>query len=195
MMQARHQVDGAVAQAVDRIRAIERDHGVTRDSLEKIKSTLIGLARHPELFSESAYPCPATEDSLIYLISEDDDHRIALYLSTGIPGRTSPPHNHTTWAVIVGIDGEEENRLYERVDDGSVPGRGEIRETKRIVLRPGDGIALMPEDIHSIHVVSRVPTRHLHMYGLSIEHLPNRIEFDMKKGTYKVFPPSSGIRK
>lgn len=195
MTQARHQADGAVAQAVDRIRAIERDHGVTRDSLEEIKTTLISLARHPKLFSESAYPCPATEDSLIYLISEDDDHRIALYLSTGVPGRASPPHNHTTWAVIVGIDGEEENRLYERVDDGSVPGRGQIRETKRIVLRPGDGIALMPEDIHSIHVVSRVPTRHLHMYGLSIEHLPNRIEFDMKKGTYKVFPPSSGIRK
>ncbi len=195
MTQTRHQADGAVAQAVDRIRAIERDHGVTRDSLEEIKSTLIGLARHPELFSESAYPCPTTEDSLIYLISEDDDHRFALYLSTGVPGRATPPHNHTTWAVIVGIDGEEENRFYERGDDGSVPGRGEIRETKCIILRPGDGIALMPEDIHSIHVVSRVPTRHLHMYGLSIEHLPNRIEFDMKKGTYKVFPPSSGIRK
>ena len=72
------------------------------------------------------------------------------------------------------------------------PCRAEARSRR---LRPGDGIALLPEDIHGIHVVSRVPTRHLHMYGLSIEHLPNRIEFDMKKGTYKVFPPSSGIRK
>jgi hypothetical protein len=33
------------------------------------------------------------------------------------------------------------------------------------------------------------------MYGLGIEHLPNRLQFDMEKGTCRVFPPSSGIRK
>lgn len=185
----------AVAHAVDKIRGIERNQGVTRVSLEEIKATLVDLTKHQELFPESDYPSPTKEDSLMYLITEDDDHRFALYLSTGVPGRSSPPHNHTTWAVIAGLDGEEENRVYERVDDGSVPGKGEIREQSRFVLRTGDGIALMPDDIHSIHVVSDKPTRHLHMYGMSVEHLPNRLEFDPEQGTYKVFPPSRGIRK
>jgi hypothetical protein len=49
-------------------------------------------------------------------------------------------------------------------------------------------MAYMPEDIHSIHVVGTEPIMHLHMYGTSIEHLPNRIAFDVSAGTYKVYP-------
>jgi predicted metal-dependent enzyme (double-stranded beta helix superfamily) len=196
MAQVQQRRAEAVAAAVARIRDIERNEGVTRNSLEHIKGVLVDLARQRELFPESDYPSPKPEErSLLHLLSEDPDHRFALYLSTGVPGRSSPPHNHTTWAVIAGIDGEEENRVYERVDDGAVPGKGEIREMHKFVVRPGDGIAFLPDDIHSIHVVSRRPTRHLHMYGLSIEHLPKRIEFDVQQGTYKVFPPSRGIRK
>lgn len=186
----------AVAAAVSKIRDIEHRQGITRDALEHIRGALAELAARKELFPESDYPSPGEQErSFMYLISEDDDHRFALYLSTGVPGRSSPPHNHTTWATIVGMDGEEENRVYERLDDGSVPGKGQLREVRRVVLRPGDGIAFMPDDIHSIHVVSSKPTRHLHMYGVSVEHLPNRIEFDIERGTCKVFPPSRGIRK
>lgn len=186
----------AIGEAVEEIRQIERGQGVNRASLERVKQVLVGLAARKELFSETDYPSPLPQErSLLYLLSEDTDHRFALYLSTGVPGRSSPPHNHTTWAVIVGIEGEEENRVYERLDDGSVLGKGEIREQRRFVVRPGDGTAFMPEDIHSIHVVSRVATRHLHMYGLSVEHLPKRLEFDLERGTCKVFPPSRGIRK
>ena len=89
----------AVAQAVSRIREIEHDQGVTRGSLEKIKGILVDLASKKELFSESDYPSPIKENNLMYLSSEDDDYRFALYLSTGVPGRSSPPHNHTTWDV------------------------------------------------------------------------------------------------
>lgn len=186
----------AVAEVVSKVRQIEHEHGVTRDALERIRGVLVELAERKELFPESDYPSPSErERSFMYLLSEEPDHRFALYLSTGVPGRSSPPHNHTTWAAIAGIDGEEENRVYERADDGSVPGKGEIREVRRVVLRAGDGIAFLPDDIHSIHVVSPTPTRHLHMYGTSVEHLPNRVEFDMGAGTYKVFPASRGIRK
>ena len=31
----------------------------------------------------------------------------------------TPPHNHTTWAVVVGHAGNELNRFYARTDDGS----------------------------------------------------------------------------
>jgi len=184
----------AVGDAMSKIRDIEKANGVNRDSLKEVREVLLGLAAKQELFAEADFPS-ASGDPLLYLLSEDEDDRFALYLSTGLPGRSSPPHNHTTWAVIVGIEGEEQNRIYERVDDGSEPGRGEVRMRDEFVVMKGTGICFMPDDIHSIHVVSEVPTRNFHMYGRSLEHLPERIQFDTEQGTYAVFPASPGIRK
>lgn len=184
----------AVAKAMAEIRRIEDRQGVSRDSLKQVRDVLLSLAEKRDLFSEADFPS-ATGEPLLYRLSEDDDHRFALYLSSGLPGRSSPPHNHTTWAVIVGIDGEEENRIYDRLDDGSEPGKGEVAVREKFIVREGNGICFMADDIHSIHVVSDVPTRNFHMYGLSIEHLPNRLQFDVETGTCEVFPPSSGIRK
>lgn len=184
----------AVSETIAEIRNIESISGVSRESLPAIRDALLELAAKRELFSQEDFPS-ATGEPLLYLLSEDDDHRFALYLSTGLPGRSSPPHNHTTWAVIVGIDGEEENRIYERLDDGSEPGRGEVKVKDKFVVKEGTGICFMPDDVHSIHVVSDVPTRNFHMYGMSVEHLPERVKFDVEEGTYAVYPASPGIRR
>ncbi len=184
----------AVAGALTRIRDIEAQEGIHAESLVLIRDELLTLAAREELFSEAAYPS-AVGPPLMYLLSEDSDHRYALYFSTGRPGRGSPPHNHTTWAVIVGIDGQEENRIYERLDDGSVENRGEIRQRDSFMVEKGTGIGFTAEDIHSIHVSGDTPTRNFHLYGLSIEHLPNRIMFNMNDGSHKVFPASRGIIK
>lgn len=179
----------AIAATVERIRAIERRQGVTRASIATIKAELIALARRRELFPRDEFVPPAEPPcDRFYRLSEDADHRFALYLNACLPGRASPPHDHTTWAVIVGIDGAEENKVYERTDDRSTPGRGVVRIVHEEVIRAGTGMAYMPEDIHSIHVVGTEPIMHLHMYGTSIEHLPNRIAFDVSAGTYKVYP-------
>ncbi len=184
----------AVSEAVAEIREIEAHRGVSRESLTSVKEVLLELAAKRELFPEEDFPS-ASGEPLLYLLSEENDHRFALYLSTGLPGRSSPPHNHTTWAVIAGIDGEEENRVYERLDDGSVPGKGQVKVREKFVVKRGTGICFMPDDIHSIHVVSDVPTRNFHMYGRSVEHLPERIKFDIDEGSYAVYPASPGIRK
>ena len=47
-----------IASAVSEIRMIEKEQGVTRESLERIKQRLIRLAR-PELFPASDFPPPA----------------------------------------------------------------------------------------------------------------------------------------
>ena len=184
----------AIAASMTRIRDIETQEGIHSESLALIRDELLTLAAREELFGEVDYPS-AVGPPIMYLLSEDSDHRYALYFSTGRPGRGSPPHNHTTWAVIVGIDGHEENRLYERLDDGSVENRGEIRQRDSFMVEKGTGIGFTAEDIHSIHVTGDTPTRNFHLYGLSIEHLPNRIMFNMTDGSCKVFPASRGIIK
>lgn len=179
----------AVAESLVDIRAIENADGVTAASLEKIKGVLLQLAQKRSLFDERAFPPPDRDGiSNFYKLSIDEDDRYALYLSVGRKGRETPPHNHTTWAVIVGMSGEEENRIYARADDGSVDGEAELKQTDSRILRADDGLAYMPDAIHSIHVISDEPTRHFHMYGTALHALHERVQFDTDSGRYTHFP-------
>lgn len=185
-----------VSKTVDKIRASEREKGVTREALDDIKSHLIDLATQDGLFPLEDFPIdPETDgNGVIYRLSEDDDHRFALYASIGLPGKGVRPHNHTTWAVIVGIAGDELNRFYERTDDMSQPGIGTLRQTGEETVRYGTGVAFMPEDIHSIEAKGASKTVHLHMYGLALEQLHERVMYNEELGTYKVFPASQNIK-
>ena len=175
----------AVAATIDRIRAIEAAEGVTRASLDKMKAELLGLAAQEHLFPSQVFPPPAPgqKGANRYLLQEDAGNRFALYLNALNPGNQTKPHDHTTWAVVVAVDGQELNKVYERTDDGSDPDRCALRVREEIMVEPGRGIALMPEDIHSIHTTGDRPTRHLHMYGLALEKLDNRRAFDAETGT------------
>jgi predicted metal-dependent enzyme (double-stranded beta helix superfamily) len=193
MLQSRvaEQRSAAVAKTVARIRAIEQQKGVTRDALAEIKAAMLELASHREFFPREDFPLPEGKNA-IYRLAEDPDHRFAMYMSCGAPGKRTPPHDHTTWAVIVGVEGEEENFFYERTDDQSAPGKGQLRQIRDEVVRHGTGVTLMPEDIHHIQT-GTTPNMHLHMYGLSLEHLPSRVQYNVTEGTYKVFPANPNI--
>jgi predicted metal-dependent enzyme (double-stranded beta helix superfamily) len=186
-----------VRQTIARIRTIEKDQGVSREALEDIKAVMLDLASHTELFPEEDFPPEANDKGFfpVYRLAEDDDHRFALYMSTSIGAKDVPPHDHTTWAVIVSVQGTEENRFYERRGDFSVPGQGRITQTGGETVRPGVGVCLMPEDIHSIHPKNERQALILHMYGRALDHLPNRVTYNMAEGTYKVFPSTPNIHE
>ena len=168
----------AVAETVDRVRLIEQQHGVNYEALGKIRNELIELNRDKELFPRSSFPINDDGGSAVYRISEDSDHRYALYASVGAAGKSVPPHNHTTWAVIVGVYGDELNRFYERTDDSSKEGYAELKETGSFVVQHGNGVVFLPDDIHAISTDDSEPTVHLHMYGLALDHLHERLVFD-----------------
>ncbi|MBU6496931.1 MAG: cysteine dioxygenase [Rhodospirillales bacterium] len=167
----------AVAAAIERIRAIERAHGITRQALEAIRGEMLALAAQEHLFPSAEFaPPPAGEKgSRRYLLQEDADNRFALYLNALNPGNETKPHDHTTWAVVVAVEGQELNKVYRQE-----PGR--LVVDHEVMVEPGRGIALMPTDIHSIHTTGAVPTRHLHMYGLALEKLDNRLAYDPATG-------------
>jgi predicted metal-dependent enzyme (double-stranded beta helix superfamily) len=167
----------AVAAAVDRVRGIEQRMGVTRAALDAIMAELQALAANERLFPSAEFPPPPNGEkgSRRYLLHEDPGGRFALYLNALNPGNETKPHDHTTWAVVVAVDGEELNKVY-------APKPGGLEIVREVVVRPGTGIALMPEDIHSIHTQGTVPTRHLHMYGLALEKLDKRMAYDPATG-------------
>src|SRR4051812_23419142 len=181
----RREVEAAVAQ----VRQIEKREGVTRESLDKIKQRLVRLAARQDLFTARDFAPPKPGDkrnSCLYRVSEDADHRYALYVNSSDGNYGTPAHNHTTWAVIVGVSGEELNRFYERADGG-------VREKGSYVVRQGTGVPFMPEDLHSIHI--EAPLINFHMYGLALEELRQREYYKAEERAWKVFPPHSDIRE
>src|SRR6478609_8017392 len=178
-----------IEKAVADVRAIERSGGVTRETLERIKQRLTVLAARKDLFTASDYPPPqpgSKRNSCLYRVAEDPDHRFALYVNSSDGNYGTPAHNHTTWAVIVGVSGEELNRFYDRADGG-------VREKGNAVVKQGSGVAFMPEDLHSIHIST--PLINFHMYGLALEQLHHREYYKADERAWKVFPPHTDIRE
>jgi rhodanese-related sulfurtransferase/predicted metal-dependent enzyme (double-stranded beta helix superfamily) len=172
----------AVAKLIGRVRAIEASEGTTRASLEKIKAELIALASRSELFPPEHFANIPGRAGTIYHLAEDADGRFALYGSAGVPGKAQPPHNHTTWASIAGVYGDEHNVFYERIDRGETPGEGRLRRTHELTIQRGNACAMLPDDFHTIEVTGRADSLHLHLYGKTLEDLPERITFPSSTG-------------
>ena len=178
--------------AIDRIAAIQHNQGVTPDALAAIKSELVALATNSRLFPPDEFRAP--EQGGLYRLAEDADHRFALYAVAGKRGYRSPAHNHTTWAAIAGVRGAEHNVFYERTDNRSTPGFGRLRQVGEHTVIPGTAVAYMPDDFHAIEMIGDGPWLQLHLYGRSLEHLPDRIKFEGPEGgAYEVYPANPRI--
>jgi predicted metal-dependent enzyme (double-stranded beta helix superfamily) len=175
-----------VTALVEWSKALLEADGLSRDTLAQIRARLEALAACITYWSDADYPDPrAGEEDPLYLIAAEPDQSFALYLNLISPGFAFPPHNHDTWACVAAVSGCEDNYLFERLDDGAIEGRGQIRQASTVSVAPGTGIALLPDDIHAIANTSGEITRHLHFYGRALETQVNRMVFDQTAGTYQ----------
>ncbi|MEM7093331.1 MAG: cysteine dioxygenase [Actinomycetota bacterium] len=180
-----------VAAAMDDIRRIEADLGVTRAGVEAIRDRLVEMASQREAFDLADFPVPADDDpksSFMYRLSEDADGRFALYAQRSRGSVSTPAHNHTTWACVVGFDGQELNRFYERTGDADG-----VAQSHEHMVEAGTGVAMLPDDLHSIHIDG--PALNFHCYGLALERLDAREYWNPTEGRWKFFEATSGIRE
>jgi predicted metal-dependent enzyme (double-stranded beta helix superfamily) len=177
----------AVAALIRDVRTITDAGPLDRDKMARIRARLLPLAARHELWGEADYRAPPeSERQNRYLIGQEGPEGISLYLNVLRRGKRIPPHNHTTWACVAAVEGTEHNILYDRIDDGSIAGKAEIRERQTVAVGPGNAVAMLPDDIHSVEIRDDEVIRHLHFYGRPLETLDSRLTFDMAAGTCKI---------
>ncbi len=179
-----------VADAMRDVAVIDADSrsrgGVDRAGVERIKERLLVLAERDDLFTEADFPSPDAGGSQMYRIAQNDDDELALYVQSVRDGVSAPPHEHKTWAVIVGMHGQELNRLY-----GPCAGQGEPQVRDEVVVERGTGVALLGDDVHSIHIEGT--SINFHCYGLALERLQDRLYWHAEDGEWKVFEDTGRI--
>ena len=118
---------------------------------------------------ESSCPEACAGQDVLYPVAVSESGGPSLYLVSDGAGVTSMPHEHQTWAVIVGIRGSEVHTLYERV-----PGKSTcIRKTSEVSVGAGEVFCMHASELHSTRVGGCQSTYHLHLYGKPLSALPS----------------------
>lgn len=174
-------------------RLLDGKHEPDRETLQPVARALERLGLQRELFPSGHFPVSSGNPAQVYRLSEEIDGRYALYISAGLPGKAQPPHDHTTWAIIAGIAGNERNVFYRR-EATDAPARDRLHETGRGDVVAGGSVTLLPDDVHTIELIGEEPGLHLHFYGLALDRLNRRVVFEsVEGGSYRHFSPPKRI--
>jgi rhodanese-related sulfurtransferase/predicted metal-dependent enzyme (double-stranded beta helix superfamily) len=196
---AGNDIASARARAVDAFLAQARSllrpgAGTPGGALQAVADTLVRLGQRHSLFPAAHFPIDAQRPSQVYRLAEDADGGFALYLSAGLAGKAQPPHDHTTWAVIAGVEGNERNVIYRREKTGD-PARDALVQQRTVDVASGNAVVLLPDDVHTIELIDGQDGRHLHFYGRALELLDKRVVFEgTEGGSYRHFAPPKNIR-
>lgn len=117
---------------------------------------------------------------------EEPDHSLAVFVVSWLPGRGAQAHDHGTWAVVAGVDGDERNVRYERLDDRNTPGHAELEVKDESTAGPGSLVCIRTGGIHAVWNDTDKMTLSLHTYGHHFNHT-NRSKFDPDRGTEEPF--------
>jgi len=135
------------------------------------------LARDTSWLEPRCYEAEDAQGIGIAVFHEEPDNTVLVETVCWLPGRGVAPHDHQTWGVVVGIEGEECNVMWRREDDRSKPGYAKLVQDSEVVMTNGDVCRLLPDEIHSVRNSSDELSMSLHIYGRNLAHV-ERSEFD-----------------
>jgi len=147
--------------------------------MERIEPRLERLAASRSWVKPEYYECDPQQGFGVHVLHEEPDHSLWLVAVSWLPHRGPPPHNHGTWAVICGIDGEEKNVFWRRRGGKLVPQGAES-------IGPGQVAAFPSNTIHSVINEGERTTLSLHVYGRNL-NFAERSQFDAQTGTEMPF--------
>jgi len=166
---------GDLAADLRRITAETSDH---KEIIRRVGPLAKRLAANTDSWLlDDYYSCDEAQGWGVHLLHEEPNHDLAVFAVAWLPDRGTPPHDHGTWAVVVGVDGDETNINWRRLDDGSKAGYARIEKFHEVVAKPGQVMAFLPGDIHTVWNDTDRITLSLHIYGRHINYT-DRARFD-----------------
>jgi predicted metal-dependent enzyme (double-stranded beta helix superfamily) len=144
------------------------------------------LAADPAWIEDRFYEPDKETGFSAFLLHEEADHSLAILAASWVPGMGVGPHDHGTWAVVVGVEGVERNVRYKRLDDRSNPEHAELAVKDEANAGPSDLVCIKTGGIHAVYNDTDKVTLSLHTYGMHINHTI-RSQFDLETNTAKEF--------
>ncbi len=135
------------------------------------------MALNRDWIEPHCHDIDASQGIGIAVLHAEPDNSLLVETVCWQSGRGVAPHDHQTWGVVVGLEGEETNVLWRRLDDGTKPGHAELEIADEIVMQSGDVCKLLPDDIHSVRNDGATNAMSLHIYGHDLQTV-DRSEFN-----------------
>lgn len=164
------------------IQAIVSEETNDRAITDRIKPLAQRLATDKHWFKGSYRGVDAEQGFGLHLLHEEDNHDLAVFVIAWEPGKGVGPHNHLTWAVVAGLEGQEQETNYRRLDDGARAGFADLEPTSKSTMTAGDVVACKRDDIHAVYNCGDEIAVSLHTYGRHINHT-GRSVFDVAAKT------------
>lgn len=127
------------------------------------------------------------------LLHVEPDQSLFVVVDSWLPGRGVPPHDHDTWAVVVGVDGTERNLFWQRLDDALLPGYAELQLMGERCITDGEALLLPSGSIHSVINETEHTSLSFHVYGRHLNFTERR-QFDPENNLerpFKIAPRAS----
>ena len=116
------------------------------------------------------------------LLHAEPDYSLFIVVDSWLPGRGVRPHDHGTWAVVVGMTGPEKNTFWERLDDRSRQGYAKLKKRREEIVDVGEAVTMRTGEIHSVINEGDETTLSFHVYGRHLNHT-GRSQFDLQSNT------------
>lgn len=168
-----------IDQYVTDIRAIVAEETEDRAITDRIKPLALKLAAVKDWFRDEYRTVNAEQGFGVHLLHEEPNHDLAVFVFAWEPGKGVGAHDHRTWAVVAGIEGQEQEVNFERLDDGSREGYAHLVPTHEATMVPGQVAACRRDDIHSVRNTGDEVSVSLHTYGRHINYT-GRSVFDIE---------------
>jgi 3-mercaptopropionate dioxygenase len=169
---------------IERVVAITDDR---RDTIERLYANFAAILHDPTwLHPDHRIAVPGQFAQ--YAIYRAADSSLSIMAMVVPPGVATPVHDHRAWGLVGVYQGQQREKVYRRLDDGSQPHHADLRQVAENILKPGDITTLVPPegDIHMIETISSTPSISIHVLGNDIGCV-HRHRYDVEHKTIHRF--------